>query len=506
MNEPVLKVEGLTKRFGDVLANSQISMELHAGEILSIIGENGAGKSTFCKMLTGIYQPDEGTIMVDGKPCVFHSPGDSIKQGISMVYQERNLVGLMTGAQNVCFGSEPLRGGLIDQKETTRIAEDLKQKLGLTVPLDVPVNELGAGAQQLIEIMRAFHTNPRILILDEPTASLGEGEVEPFLSFIKSVKEKMNLAIIFISHKLDEVFEISDQIAVFTDGVNVLTDRCENLTKEKCISAMLRADKVKKIEILDTDYLAREKLLDVHCNCKYDRKEHQLDFEVRKGEIVGFYGLVGSGRTECAEALVGMKPCEGMDYTFDGQVITKRNPLSMIRRGMILTPELRANAIFKTFSLTDNICNLFYGSKLSTKRLGLVKNRESREFAEKVLKKNNVKYADQSQPIVSLSGGNMQKIIIGRSIEIENIRLLMLDEPTTGMDIGAKYEIYAQLRQLIQNGLGVLFISSELDELLATCDRIYVFADGNTKAMFNRPEFDKKKIVKIAVGGEEECA
>ena len=506
MSKPVLKVEGLTKRFGSVLANDNISMELNEGEILSIVGENGAGKSTFCKMLTGLYQPTEGTIYINGEKQTFHSPTDSIKKGISMVYQERNLIGLMTGAQNVCFGQEPKVHGLISQKEITRIAEGIKERLGLTVPLDVPVNELGAGAQQLIEIMRAFNTDPKILILDEPTASLGEGEVEPFLNFIKSVREKTKLAIIFISHKLDEVFEISDKIAVFTDGVNVRTDKVENLTQEECIAAMLRADKVRKIEIADTDYQSRPMLLQVKCNPIYDGKRHNIDFDVRRGEIVGFYGLVGSGRTECAEALMGIKRSEDMSYTFNGETINRRTPLGMIEKGMILTPELRANAIFKTFSLTDNICNLFYGKELSSKTLGLVRTKEAAAFAERVLKKNNVKYADQSQPIISLSGGNMQKIVIGRSVEINNLKLLILDEPTTGIDIGAKYEIYAMLRELVKDGVSIIFISSELDELLAVTDRMYVFADGDVAAFLNRPEYDKKAIIKTAVGGGESCA
>ncbi len=497
--EPILKVENLTKRFSSVVANDSISLEIGENEIVGIIGENGAGKSTFCKMLTGIYQPTEGAIYIHGEEMRFQSPKDSMRAGINMVYQERNLVGMYTAAQNICLGHEPRKGGMIDNKEMLRQATELRERLNLTVPLDVPVETLGAGEQQLIEIMRAFYTNPKILILDEPTASLGEGEIEPFLNFIKSIRHSMNISIIFISHKLEEVFEIADKIAVFTDGACVLHRPVSELTMDACISAMLRSDKIKPLEIQERDLSDAQTVLSVE-SLYYDGKMHQMNLEVKKGEVLGFYGLVGAGRTECAEVLIGMRKAEGLSYTFNGEQIHSPTPLSMIKRGMVMTPEKRANAVFKTFSLEDNICNMFLDEKLANKRTGFVYFSKCRAFATDVLNKNNVKYSSVSEPILNLSGGNMQKVIIGRSIEVENLKLLILDEPTTGMDIGAKYEIYRKIISLARDsGVSIIFISSELDELMAVCDRLYIFNDGSAVRSFPRKAFEKAELLETAV-------
>lgn len=497
--ESILKVENLTKRFSSVVANNAINLEFGENEIIGIIGENGAGKSTFCKMLTGIYQPTEGKIFIHGEEKKFQTPKESMSAGINMVYQERNLVGMYTAAQNICLGHEPQKGAMIDSKEMLRQATELRDRLNLSVPLDVPVETLGAGEQQLIEIMRAFYTNPKILILDEPTASLGEGEIEPFLNFIKSIKNSMNISIIFISHKLEEVFEITDKIAVFTDGACVLCRPTKELTQEECICAMLRSDKIKPLEIPNRDLSNAETILSVE-NLTYGNRAHQMNIDVKKGEILGFYGLVGSGRTECAEVLIGLRKAENLSYLFNGEQIHKPTPLSMIKKGMVMTPEKRANAVFKTFSLEDNICNMFLGEKLASKRTGFVYFRKCREFALGVLNKNNVKYSSALEPILNLSGGNMQKVIIGRSIEVENLHLLILDEPTTGMDIGAKYEIYRKIVSLAHdNGVSVVFISSELDELMAVCDRICVFNDGNAVRSFRREAFNKTEILETAV-------
>ena len=243
----ILQTEGLTKRFAKVVANDAISLSVRRGEILSIIGENGAGKSTFCKMLTGLYQPDAGTILLAGGPVRFQNTAQSIAAGISMVYQERNLVGMLTGAQNICLGTEPLENALIDENQIEAEARRLKEQMGLSVPLDVPVHKLGAGEQQMVEILRAVYRRPKLLILDEPTASLGKGEIEPFFAFIRRIREAMDMSVIFISHKIEEVFSISDTIAIFTDGRLVLTSAAADISREACIRAMLRSAKLKTI-------------------------------------------------------------------------------------------------------------------------------------------------------------------------------------------------------------------------------------------------------------------
>ena len=505
-NEAILRFDGATKIFGNFTAVDHVDFEVHNKEIVSIIGENGAGKSTFCKMLTGVYSIDDGDMYFEGKKVSYKNTTESMKAGISMVYQERNLVGMLTGAQNICLGGEPGKG-FLSEKEAYEKAMEIRDKLHLNIPLNVPVDQLGAGEQQLIEIMRAFYTNPKVLILDEPTASLGEGEVEPFLDFVKHVRDTMDIAIIFISHKIEELFAISDRIVVLTDGRNTLTDKVENLTEVKVITAMLRTGKsFGRVEVPEKNFDELPTVLKID-KAHYDGRDHALNFEIRKGEVVGFYGLVGAGRTECAEMLFGLRKGE-KSYEFNGETITKNNTAMMIEKGMIMTPEKRANGMFKALSLVDNICNLFLKTHLAGKGLGVVKQAESIQFADKILSESDVKYNSRNQAISSLSGGNIQKIIIGRSIAIDDIKLIILDEPTNGIDVGAKFEIYQRVRKLTDNEdpekrIGVMFISSEIDELLNVCDRIYVFAEGDVIQGFKRAEFDKQDILSVAVRGKK---
>ena len=503
MAENLLELKHITKRFPGVVANDDINFSVKHKQIVSIIGENGAGKSTLCKMLTGIYTPTEGEIFVEGQQVHFKSPSESMRFGISMVYQERNLVDMLTGAQNIVLNMEPQKGMFIDEKETLEIATRIREQLNVNVPLDVPVSTLGAGEKQLIEIMRAIHSKPKLLILDEPTASLGEGEIEPFLDFVRSLKNSMDLSVIFISHKIQEVFSISDEIAVLTDGKLVVQKPVNEITQDECIKAMLRSGSLKEVVIHSKPYESRKPVLKVN-GLRYDHKDHQVQLETRSGEVVGFYGLVGAGRTEAFECLYGLRRMES-SFEFDGKTYSKITPFKMIENGMIMTPEVRRNAVFRSFSLVDNICLLFLRAHLATKTVGVVHGQKCRQFADMVLKKNYVKYSSPNQSISELSGGNMQKVIIGRSIEIEGCKLLILDEPTTGMDVGAKNEIYIHLRELAeQHDMSIVFISSELDELLIASDRIYVFAGGGTVDEFRREDgFDKTTILETAVRGRK---
>ncbi len=499
MEELVLKTSGLTKRFGTVLANNNINMEIGPQEVHAIIGENGAGKSTFCKMLTGIYTPTSGEIYLMGKKLNTKSVAGTMSSGISMVYQERNLIGNLTGAQNIVLGREPMKSGTIDEKKTMEIALGIRSKLGIDTPLDVPVQELGAGAQQLIEIMRALITEPKLLILDEPTASLGEGEVEPFIEFIKSIKQSMNLSVIFISHKIEEVFNVADHITVFTDGSSVYSAKTSETTQEECIRYMIRSDKIKPIVVPEKDLDSLEHVLEVE-QVSYNYIPHETKFYTARGEIVGFYGLVGSGRTEMLECLYGLRASQNLSYRFGGETITNPTPHQMIGRGMVMTSELRRNCYFPNLDLQDNICCLFIERFAS--RRGLMKFKEMRSFTQEVLEKNAVKHRDSAQKMSELSGGNMQKVIIGRSIEVEGLTLLILDEPTNGMDIGAKNEIVQKVRRLVdEEQKSVIFVSSELDELLSACDRLYVFFRGNIVQEFRRNAFNKEAILDVAVRG-----
>ena len=496
-NSPILEIEHIRKQFIGCLALDDVSVSFREHEVHAIIGENGAGKSTMCKILTGRYQPDGGVIKLDGQETHMKNTHDSKAKGISMVYQERNLVPHLTGAENIMLGDEPHNGPLMDQKKLLAKANDLKNRLGIDVPLDVPVLHLGAGMQQIIEIIRAFATEPKVLILDEPTASLGEGEVAPFLEFIKKLKRENNIAIIFISHKLEEVYEIADTISVFTEGRCIVTDKAQNLTHEDCIRAMLKNNDMAPFEIDENKVDKSQVVLEVG-DCTFDDRNHHIGIKVYRGEVVGFYGLVGSGRTEFAEALYGIRKMQKGDVTFAGEKITDFKTQKMIDRGMIMTPEKRANAIFSTYSLTDNVAILFL-NKLCNKFLGLVQPKKNSEMANKVLAGNKVKYSDPKQQIRELSGGNIQKIVIGRSMSVENIRLMILDEPTTGLDLGAKHDVYVVARKLAdEDNVSSIFISSELNELLSVCNRIYIFANGSVSGEVDRAHFDKEYILNAA--------
>ena len=498
---PLLSIKEFTKRFTGITAVDHVSFDIGRNEIHALIGENGAGKSTLCKMLTGAYPIDEGHIEIDGQRVSFKGPADSIAAGINMVYQERNLIGYMTAAQNICLGSENLKGVALDQKAMLDRAEKVRAQLGVDVPLNVPVEKMGAGAQQLVEIMRATSTQPKLLILDEPTASLGEGEIEPFLKFVRRLTRDINISVIYITHKLEEIFAIADKVTVMADGKKTMTANMKDLTPDECVRAMIRSDKIKEVKIPPMDYEAcgKRPLLQV-TELTYDGKTHHVPFHVNKGEVVGFYGLVGAGRTETMEVLSGIRMCEKKEFVFDGETITHGDSFKMIQRGMILTPELRINGIFPSLDLVENICTLFV-NKFATK-FGMIRNKESRDFTDEVLKKNATKYHSRNQLISELSGGNMQKIIIGRSVEVENLKLLTVDEPTAGLDLGAKSEIYLKIRHLADDlDKSVVFISSELEELIKVCNRIYVFYNGEVVKELKRECFDRETILSYALGG-----
>lgn len=498
---PLLSIKNLTKRFTGIIAVDHVSFDIGKNEIHALIGENGAGKSTLCKMLTGAYSIDEGHIEINGERMDFKGPGDSMMAGINMVYQERNLVGYMTAAQNVCLGTELMKGIIINEKGILKKSEEVRGHLGVDVPLDVPVEKLGAGAQQLIEIMRATSTEPKLLILDEPTASLGEGEIGPFLDFVKRLTKDLNISVIYITHKLEEIFAIADKVTVMADGKKTMTANIKEITQEECVKAMIRSDKIKAVDIPQKDYskIEKNKVLEVK-ELTYGGKVHHVPFYVGKGEVVGFYGLVGAGRTETMEVISGIRLAEKKEFIFDGKTINSGDSYKMIERGMILTPELRVHGIFPSLNLVENVCTLFV-KKFATK-MRMIKNKESRQFTEEVLKKNGTKYTNRNQLISELSGGNIQKIIIGRSVEVENLKLLTVDEPTAGLDLGAKSEIYIKIRNLADNlGKSVIFISSELEELMKVCDRMYLFYNGDIVKELKRNEFDKETVLAYALGG-----
>jgi len=495
-SEIILETKQLTKVFPGVVAMKEVDFDVVKGEIHAVIGENGAGKSTLCKMLTGLYQPDGGQIFFEGNEVSFKTTSESLAAGISMVYQERNLVPHMTAKDNIMLGSEPTNFKMfLNNKKMRELADEMQKKLGLDLPLDTPVGGLTAGVQQSIEITRAFVSNPRLLILDEPTASLSEREIEPFLEFVDNVRKMTDVSIIFISHKLDEVFRICDRVSVFVEGEKVATLKREETTKEECIPLMLKG----KVPTPFQNAKANENasvILEVNGTCFYDEEEHDVNMYVKEGEVVGFYGLVGAGRSEFANALIGRSPIKYGDIKIRGEAVLPKRVYQMMSKGFVMTSEMRVNNFFRTNNLIENI-GISHLHRFT--KFDFVNDAKLDEFAGEVLEANDVRYSNPRQIISTLSGGNIQKIIIGRSVADHDMSMLILDEPTVGLDLGAKNDVYLKVRHLAEEeNKAVIFISSEIEEILNVTDRVYVFSDGNIVNEFKSEDYEEHAIVRAA--------
>lgn len=494
---PVLSVTGITKHFPGVTALDHVDLEVHQSEVHAIVGENGAGKSTFCNIVTGIMPPDEGDIEIAGEKRQFTHPAQALQAGIRMVYQERNLISFLTGAQNICLGEEPARwGGFVNERALYQNAEQLKKRIGIDIPLDIRVSEMSAAQRQMIEILRALLYKPALLILDEPTSSLTESDVEVLFKTVRQIKEE-GIAVIFISHKMEEVFSIADVISIFRNGKKVVTKKNGEMDRTECIKHMVNRD----IESLfpEVHPSGTGKVLELE-NVGDSVFLHDINLYLKKGEVLGLYGLVGSGRTELAELIYGIRPMAEGKLFLDGREIIPSTK-NMLQEKVFLVPEdRREKGLFFNLNLRTNL-NLSFLDRL-VRFLGLVNEREAVNLALRIANADQLKlkYSSINQNINQLSGGNKQKIVIGRWISHEEVKVLIMDEPTQGIDVGAKYEVYSIIRHHAEERkAGVLFISSELPELIGVCDRIYVFREGTIAGELSRDEFDAEKVLHYAL-------
>jgi ABC-type sugar transport system ATPase subunit len=494
---PVLEVRGITKHFPGVTALDKVDLAVHRGEVHAIVGENGAGKSTFCNLVTGIMTPDEGEIFISGEMRQFTHPAQALQSGIRMVYQERNLIHFLTGAQNICLGEEPVKlGGIVDEKMLFQNADNLRKRIGVDIPLHLQVSAMSAAQRQMIEILRALLYKPLLLILDEPTSSLPESDVEILFKTVRQIKDE-GIAIIFISHKMEEVFSIADVISIFRNGKKIITKKNGEMDRKECIRHMVDRDIASLFPELHPS--GTEKLLELE-NVSDSGFLHDINLYLRKGEVVGLYGLVGSGRTEVAELIYGIRPMKGGKVLFNGKDIIP-NTKRMLERNVFLVPEdRREKGLFFNLNLRTNL-NISFLNKL-VRFFGIVRKKEAIDLAKKIANSEQLKlkYSNINQNIDELSGGNKQKIVIGRWISHEDVKVLIMDEPTQGIDVGAKYEVYTIIRHHAEEReAGVLFISSELLELIGVCDRMYVFKDGTIAGELSRKEFDGEKILHLAL-------
>jgi len=496
----VLKLDKVTKIFPGVVAIEKVELEIFKGEIHSIVGENGAGKSTLCNVITGVYHPEEGEIFWQGKKVDFKSPQQAINAGIRVVYQERNLIPYLTGGQNIVLGDEPRKGLLVDEKKILENANAIKKRFSINVPLDVPVMRLTPACNQIIEILRALNRTPKLLILDEPTSSLSQSDVKMLFKMLRNIKKEYpELSVIFISHKLPEVFDIADRISIFRNGKKIHTNKVCNLNRSTCIKYMINRDLSNRYPKVIPHFSKSEKVLEIENVSEKKGKVHDINMFLRKGEVLGLYGLVGSGRTELAELIFELRKKEKGKINYQGKEVNFTSSYDAIRAGIFLIPEDRKrHGIFNGFNLKENLSIAFLKDKL-TGALGRIKQKEEIDFAYIAVDKLKIKYTSISQDISKLSGGNKQKVVIGRWLTGKNLTVLIMDEPTNGIDVGTKYEIYELMRDLTKQGISIIFISSELPEVLGVCDRICVFREGTISGVLEREEFSEQKVLEYAL-------
>ena len=491
----LLEMRSITKRFPGVVALDKVDFELERGEVHVLLGENGAGKSTLVKMLAGAYRPDEGEILLDGEAASISSATDAQKLGISTIYQEFNLVPQFTVAENIFLGRQPRRFGFVDRRKMREEARKLLDRMKVLVDPDALVSNLGVAQRQMVEIAKALSLNARILIMDEPTASLSGQEVERLFEIVRGLKEE-EVAMIFISHHLEEVSEIGDRVTVLRDGKVV--DRVPASTKHSELVRMMvgrsveaqfprRRPEVGEV-LLEVKHLSREGILE------------DVSFSLRAGEVVGVAGIVGAGRTELARAIFGADPGDAGEVWVEGRRMERGDPREAKRRGMgFVTEDRQGQGIVPPLSVTEN---LGLASLERNTRVGLVNRREQRKRARKMIEDLNIRTPGPEQEIRFLSGGNQQKTVIGKWL-LADSKVLIMDEPTRGIDVGAKVEIYELMNELTENGAGILMISSDLPEVLGMSDRILVMSGGRITGELSVEEANGENVMELATQGSE---
>ena len=501
---PVLEVRRGTKRFPGVLALDDVSFGLMAGEVHALVGENGAGKSTMIKVLTGVYQPDEGEVLFQGEEVSFSDPGDSQTAGISTIYQEVNLIPLLSVAQNVFLGREPRnRLGLIDVPRMNREAGEILERYGIEADPKATLNSLALGLQQMVAIARAVSVDARAVIMDEPTSSLEAKEVQTLFGVIRQLRQD-DIGVIYVSHRMDELYEICDSVTVLRDGKLVHTGPLAGLSKLQLVSLMLGRELAEVEEKGATNFseeerdTRREPVLEVR-----DLTQRPLlrgvSLDVRPGEILGLAGLLGAGRTETAKAIFGAGQLDAGSVKVNGKEIRTGSPAAAIKAGIAFLPEDRkSEGIIPDLSVRENIVAAAL-PRLS--RAGLVSEKAQDEVVERFMTSLGIKASGPDQPVRELSGGNQQKVMLARWLCM-NPKVLILDEPTRGIDVGAKAEIQKLVDDLARDGLGVVFISSELEEVVEGSDRAVALKEGAVVGVLSGEEVSERNLMgMLAEGG-----
>ncbi|MCM3781536.1 sugar ABC transporter ATP-binding protein [Neobacillus mesonae] len=492
-----IQMKGIHKSFGTNHVLTGVDFDLREGEVHALMGENGAGKSTLMNILIGLHQRNEGTILIDGKETYFSNPREAEQFGIAFIHQELNVWPDMTVLENLFIGKElTSKAGFLNTRQMKTLAKAQFEKLAVSIPLDQEAGECSVGQQQMIEIAKALMTNAKVIVMDEPTAALTEREIEKLFEVINSLR-KQGVSIVYISHRMEEIFAICDRITVMRDGKTVDTKPIPDTSFEEVVRKMVGRE-------LTERYPSRnpklgEVVLEVKNISRKDAFDH-VSFSVRSGEIVGFSGLMGAGRTEIMRALFGLDALNSGEIWVRGKKVSIRKPVDAVKHGIgFITEDRKDEGLVLDFSIRENMVlpNLFSFSG----KAGLISSKKEQEFVDTLIKRLLIKTESSETAARNLSGGNQQKVVIAKWVGI-GPSVLILDEPTRGVDVGAKREIYQLMNELTDRGVAIIMVSSELPEVLGMSDRIIVVHEGHISGELSREEATQEKIMTLATGGQ----
>ena len=488
----LLELSNIHKIFPGVHALDGVSLDVYPGEVHALMGENGAGKSTLIKVVSGVHEPDEGEMYLRGEKKQFQSPKEAIASGIRVIYQELSLAANLSVAENIFLGNLPVnKQGKVDFKQLYSRAEQVLRDLNLDIDVKTKVEYLTIAKQQLVEIAKAIAYDPDIIIMDEPTSALSAQEIESLFAIVKMLKAR-GKAIVYVSHKLDEIFAITDKITILRDGEYICTENTSDVTEELLIQQMVGRE-LKDLFVKEKTTLGDVALKVEHLETDFVK---DISFAVRAGEIVGFSGLMGSGRTELCRALMGIDRRKSGSIYVDQELLPANATSKAVASGIGMVPENRKDdGIFPNLDVKRNMTM----AVLRKFRKGMSVNKKSEAGqVQEMIESIRIKTPSSSQKIINLSGGNQQKVIVARWLLNKKLKVLIVDEPTRGIDVGAKSEIYSLLNDMAKQGLAIVVVSSEMSEIIGIADRIYVMKGGRIKGDFTRDEVTQEKILSAA--------
>ena len=495
-SENIIEARNIVKTFPGVKALSNVNLEVKKGEVHALVGENGAGKSTLIKILAGVHPMDSGEYYLDGEQANIHSTGEAIEKGVSCIYQELSVVPLIDVAKNLFLGNYPVKGnGMLDMKKMYTEAKGILERINLDVSPKTLAGNLSIAQQQMVEIGRALTRNAKVIVMDEPTSSLADKEVDMLFSIIRMLKEQ-GISVIYISHKLDEILTISDRITVMRDGETITTMDTKDATREAIIGHMIGRtldNLFNKMEVeqgnvaLKVEGLTKAGLFE------------DISFEVHKGEVLGFFGLVGAGRTEIMETIFGVRKSDSGRIIIDGEEVKIRSPKQAVTAGISLVPEdRRTQGLATKLNVMQNMTIVKLNEIC---KANVIDRGEQKKIAESYKDSIRIKTPSMRQLVMNLSGGNQQKVVIAKWL-MKHPRVLILDEPTRGIDVGAKAEIYGLISQLASQGVAVIIVSSELQEIFGCCDRVATIWQGRLTGIMDIDKTTNKEVLSAAFGEE----